>query len=306
MISQTQPVHKDAVNQEIDGVFYPETDGRPMAESDLHREIMFYIIHLLQRFFAGQKVYVSGNLLIYYEQGNRYKSVAPDCFVVRGIETHKRRTYKIWEEGIGPEVVFEVSSKSTSNEDLTTKFGLYARLGVKEYFVYDPTSDYLSPPLIGYELVEGQGFVPMQPLNQEVVLGDLVFVPGESEPPEFESKLMSLRLTLDEHNDLVLYDVRNRQRLLSDEEARIKAEEERRHAEEERQRAEEERQRAEEERRHAEEERQRAEEERQRAVIESRQSEQARQRAEEENRRLQQEISRLKQQLGFRQSRIDG
>ncbi|WP_343423473.1 hypothetical protein [Candidatus Amarolinea dominans] len=74
-----------------DKTVYPESDGKPMAESDLHREIMFWIIHLLQRFFAGQRVYVSGNLLIYYEQGNPRKSVAPDCFVVWG-----------WKRGCGP------------------------------------------------------------------------------------------------------------------------------------------------------------------------------------------------------------
>jgi hypothetical protein len=50
--------------KEID---YPETDGKPMAESDLHRDLMFYIIHRLQRYFAGKRVYVTGNLLLYYE-----------------------------------------------------------------------------------------------------------------------------------------------------------------------------------------------------------------------------------------------
>lgn len=55
-------------------IHYPETDGKAMAESDLHRDIMFYLIRLLQRFFAGQPVYVSGNLLVYYEKGNRDKS----------------------------------------------------------------------------------------------------------------------------------------------------------------------------------------------------------------------------------------
>ena len=37
-------------------IHYPETDGKPMAESDLHRDMMAYLIRLLQRFFAGQAV----------------------------------------------------------------------------------------------------------------------------------------------------------------------------------------------------------------------------------------------------------
>ena len=78
-----------------DTIVYPESDGKPMAESDLHREIMVWIIQLLQRFFAGQQVYVSGNLLIYYEKGNPRKSVAPDCFVVWDVEPRLRLTYKL-------------------------------------------------------------------------------------------------------------------------------------------------------------------------------------------------------------------
>lgn len=61
-------------------VYYPESDGKPMGETDLHREEMFRLIHSLQRFYAGRKVYVSGNLLLYYEQGNPKKFVVPDVF----------------------------------------------------------------------------------------------------------------------------------------------------------------------------------------------------------------------------------
>ncbi len=204
-------------------IYYPETDGKPMAESDLHRERMYALIHLLQRFFAGQQVYVSGNLLIYYEQGNPHKSVAPDCFVVWGVEPHFRRVYKLWEEGERPQVVFEVSSKSTQREDLSTKMRLYAGLGVEEYYIYDPTAEYLDPPLAAFRLVGG-GYVPVEPVNGEVRLGDLAFVPGAGEPPEFVSALLGLRITLDEENRLRFYHSITGERLLSDEEARLQAE----------------------------------------------------------------------------------
>lgn len=203
-------------------IHYPETDGKPMAESDLHRDIMLYLIRLLQRFFAGQPVYVSGNLLVYYEKGNRYKSVAPDCFVVRDIEPHLRKTYKIWEEGKAPEVVFEVTSHSTQDDDLGKKMGLYAQLGVQEYYLYDPTAEYLQPSLRAFVL-QGGGYVPMSPVREEVELGELALLPDPAEPPEFISPLLGLRLTLDEANRLQFYEM-NGQRLLSDEEARQAAE----------------------------------------------------------------------------------
>lgn len=204
-------------------IYYPETDGKPMAESDLHRERMYALIHLLQRFFAGQQVYVSGNLLIYYEEGNPRKSVAPDCFVVWGVEPYFRRVYKLWEEGESPQVIFEVSSKSTQREDLSAKMRLYAGLGVEEYYIYDPTAEYLDPALAAFRLVGG-GYVPMEPVNGEVRLGDLAFVPGAGEPPEFVSELMGLRIALDEENLLRFYRLETSERLLTDEEARIRAE----------------------------------------------------------------------------------
>ncbi len=226
-----------------DLTYYPETDGKPMAESDLHRDLMFYVIHLLQRFFAKHKVYVTGNLLVYYEKGNNRKAVSPDCFIVRNVEPKLRTSYKIWEEGQGPEVVFEVSSKSTHREDLTKKMRLYAKLGVREYFIYDPTSDYLDPPLIAYVLTDNhegddRGYVPMVPLNEEVTLGDLSFIPGENEAPEYQSELLGLRITLDEDNRLVFFDATTGEQLLSDEEARIRAERQAQEAERQAQEAE--------------------------------------------------------------------
>ena len=242
-VTQTIPPTTGLEQQQPDPAYYPETDGKPMAESDLHRELIFYIIHLLQRFFAGHKVYITGNLLVYYEKGNNRKSVSPDCFVVRDVEPSRRPSYKIWEEGKGPEVVFEVSSKSTHREDLTKKMRLYAQLGVREYFIYDPTSDYLDPPLIAYVLTDNseggsRGYVPMLPLNEEVILGELSFVPGEGEPPEYESALLGLRITLDEDKRLLFFDTETGEQLLSDEEARELAERQAQEAERQAQEAE--------------------------------------------------------------------
>ena len=47
-------------------------------------------------------------------------------------------------------MVFEITSRGTRLEDLGTKRALYAMLGVREYFLYDPLGEYLQPPLQGY------------------------------------------------------------------------------------------------------------------------------------------------------------
>jgi Uma2 family endonuclease len=134
---------------------YPDTDGKPMAETDFQRDYLTYAVESLRLYFRDRPdVYVSGNLLIYYVEGDPRASVAPDCFVVFGVPAHDRPIYKIWEEdGIVPAFALEITSKSTRAEDCGTKRGLYAYLGVREYWQYDPTGDYLEPPLRGFRLV---------------------------------------------------------------------------------------------------------------------------------------------------------
>lgn len=136
-------------------VHYPESDGRPMGETDDHRQAMTRIIELLQRHFANQQVYVSGDLLLYYEQGNPKKFVVPDAFIVKGKSPINRRTYRLWVEQVAPQLVIETTSKSTKLKDLKTKPEIYAHIGVHEYFLYDPTLDYLDPPLQGQRWVDG-------------------------------------------------------------------------------------------------------------------------------------------------------
>ncbi|HZT81941.1 MAG TPA: Uma2 family endonuclease [Gemmataceae bacterium] len=145
---------------------YPTTDGRPMAETDWHRDLMVALIQALQLFYAAaRRVYVSGNLLIFYEPGNRRRHVSPDVFVVKGVAKRQRPNYLVWREGKGPDLVIELTSQSTRDEDVKDKFELYRDvLRVREYFLFDPFQDFLDPPLQGYRLRKGE-YVPIKPLN---------------------------------------------------------------------------------------------------------------------------------------------
>jgi Uma2 family endonuclease len=136
---------------------YPTSDGRPMAETDWHRILMAILIDTLTAWYADRpRVYVSGNLLIFYEPGNKRRHVSPDVFVVKGVAKRLRPNYLLWEEGRGPMLVIELTSSSTKSEDLQKKFHLYQDvLKVREYFLFDPLGDYLDPPLRGYRLRGG-------------------------------------------------------------------------------------------------------------------------------------------------------
>jgi len=163
-------------------VIYPESDGKPMAETDIHRQIMIDFIEMLSNHFRSRlNVYVSGNLFLYYDEGNPKVSVAPDVFVVFGVEKRMRRTYKLWEEGKGPDFVLELVSGSTYREDLGRKKRLYASvLKVQEYFLYEPDYRYLPSPLMGYRLVNGI-YLPIRPVEGRLSSSVLSLELGEKD-----------------------------------------------------------------------------------------------------------------------------
>ena len=154
---------------------YPTSDGKPMAETDQHRILMVKLIDTLKIYYSMQpQVYVTGNLLLFYEEGNKRRHVSPDVFVVRDAGNHLREYYLLWKEPRGPEVVIEVTSKTTRREDLGKKLDLYRDvLKVKEYFLFDPRGDYLKPRLQGHRL-RGEEYVPIRLVDgrmQSQILG---------------------------------------------------------------------------------------------------------------------------------------
>jgi Uma2 family endonuclease len=136
-------------------IVYPESDGETMAETDKHRDLMVDFIQILRNYYQNEKdVYVSGNLLMYYEKGNPRKSISPDVFVVFGVEKKQRNTYLIWAEAQTPDFVLEVASPSTFSKDIGEKKELYASvLAVKEYYIYDPMGQ-IVPSFVGYRLID--------------------------------------------------------------------------------------------------------------------------------------------------------
>lgn len=145
--------------------FYPESDGEPMAESDLHWDVTAYGIGALKDFFASREdVYVAGDNFLYFLKGRPRAVVSPDCYVVFGAGKAPRPSYKVWEaDGLLPSFVLEVTSKSTRGEDTGRKFELYRDiLGIPEYFLFDPTADYIKTRLTGYRLQRSK-YVPILP-----------------------------------------------------------------------------------------------------------------------------------------------
>jgi Uma2 family endonuclease len=187
---------------------YLTSDGRPLGETDLHREVMVDLIATLEQFYEGQKVYVSGNLLVHCVPGNKRRHVAPDVLVTKGLQPGSRKNYILWQEGSPPNVVFEVTSASTRTEDLTTKFEIYQdQIRIPEYFLFDPEADYLQPPLQGFRLLDAK-YVPIAATANRLV-----------------SEQLGLELETSGHS-LRLYDRESGRRLLTPREelAQLRAE----------------------------------------------------------------------------------
>src|SRR5487761_1344253 len=141
---------------------YPDSDGRPVGETPAHFRNLRHLVEMLEARYTGEpRVYVAGNMFLYYVPGDRLKHVSPDLFVVRGVPKDKpRRKYLLWEEGKGPDLVVELTSESTRDEDLDKKWLYRDILGVSEYVLFDPFGEYLVPSLIGFRLQEGE-YLPM-------------------------------------------------------------------------------------------------------------------------------------------------
>ena len=249
---------------------YPESDGKPMADTDLHLYWIKRIQDVIETFLLKHPgTYISGNIMMYDIEGPMRTAVSPDILVAFGLGKKFRRTYKVWEEGKPPDFVMEFSSRRTFRNDLDEKKAHYARMKIPAYFLYDPDRRYLPSPLMGFRLVEGR-YVEITPDADGGIYSDVLGI--------------SFHLTED---GLALYDP------VSESWLKTRAEQEAERAEQEAERAEQEAERAEQEAERAEQEAERAEQEaaaRQKAEAEV-------QKAEAEVERLEAELARLKARL---------
>ncbi|PZO61284.1 MAG: hypothetical protein DCF15_00465 [Phormidesmis priestleyi] len=121
-------------------VFYPDSDGQPMADNTKQFQWIVDIKENLEAIFAADpNVFVAGDLLWYPVEGSNTIRRAPDAMVAFGRPKGDRGSYMQWkEDNIAPQVVFEVLSPGNRQGEMAKKFQFYQRYGVQEYYVYDP------------------------------------------------------------------------------------------------------------------------------------------------------------------------
>jgi Uma2 family endonuclease len=203
-------------------IVYPDCDGMPMSDNTLQFQWITTLVGGFEALFRDDpNVFVAGDLLWYPIEGDNKTRAAPDAMVVFGRPKGYRGSYMQWrEEGIAPQVVFEVLSPGNRFGDLARKFAFYERFEVEEYYLLNPDPIRLEGwRRVGDELCEIEelnGWVsPRSGIRFEVVNYDLRILGADGRP--FETYVEVVRRAEEEHR---------------------RAEEERRRAEEERRRAE--------------------------------------------------------------------
>ena len=129
------------VSQDVhfDRARFPDSDGDPMPETESHQQQLTDLKHACRALLAARTgVYVGGNHFLYYDRADSEHNVAPDVYVAFGVGPGERECYFAFDEGVFPQLVIEVISRSSRAEDLGTKVALYEAQGAEEYYVCDP------------------------------------------------------------------------------------------------------------------------------------------------------------------------
>ncbi len=121
-------------SQADSGLFFPESDGKPMVENtEQYRWIVIIKENLEILFNNVADVFIAGDLLWYPVRSRLIAPMAPDVMVVFGRPKGKRGSYRQWqEENIPPQVVFEILSPSNNALEMERKLEFDDTYGVEE------------------------------------------------------------------------------------------------------------------------------------------------------------------------------
>ncbi len=190
------------------------TEEDLMGESPSHAALVHYLLDLLMWLFHDRTCAIYENYNFYQTNNKGEKPLAPDIAMIKGVKHLPLRSWRVGVTGPAPQVVFEIASEETWMRDLYEKPDRYGRMGVQEYFAYDPNI----PPLRRNEpyRLTGWQFDKESGLMQKM-------------PPGFDGRLWSQQLdSLLVPNDLYLrlYDRAGNLRLTRSEAAEKRADNE--------------------------------------------------------------------------------
>ena len=126
--------------------YYDEhpTEEDLMGDSVPLTDLIKVIVALLEWLFRSPRWFVAQNLNIYTTRQHKEPPIVPDVALFKGVTLSARqrahtKSWSITEPAHpAPNVVFEIASDKTEGIDIYEKPARYAKIGVKEYYSYDP------------------------------------------------------------------------------------------------------------------------------------------------------------------------
>ena len=143
--------------------FDPDVTEPPedaMEQNRELREIESILVAYFTDFNSRPDVFLDRETNICYDPANLNVRIVPDLYLAFGVDAaaiRPRKLYLPWEVGKPPDWALEIASESTARRDVNDKPAIYARVGVPEYWRFDPTGGrYHGQPLYGGRLVGGE------------------------------------------------------------------------------------------------------------------------------------------------------
>ncbi len=134
--------------------------GDVVTQSQPHFDLMIALAELLQRHYESRDdVYVAGDMKMLWGIPG-IPEPSPDIAVIFGVRKKhdsRRTSFRCKREGTRPSLIIELVSSidsGTRNNDYEKKVKIYQRVGIPEYFLFDPPTPVTDERLLltGYRL----------------------------------------------------------------------------------------------------------------------------------------------------------
>ena len=138
---------------------FPDFPPRDDMQNSLHLDDPGLQATLRRHFGSGDTLIVLSEVPVRWTPGQREGHRIPDLLVAfdvdRALEI-EQNGYSIRDQGKPPDLVLEIASESTGEEDYTAKRHDYAAFSIPEYWRFDPSGgQHHDAPLAGDRLVDG-------------------------------------------------------------------------------------------------------------------------------------------------------
>ena len=139
-------------------------DGEPLESQRHNMQIWILIETLIPWLEKREDGFIGGNMFMYFsaKELKNQDFQGPDFFAVLGVPKGERKSWVVWQEGKSPNLIIELLSENTVENDKTTKKNIYQeQMRVPEYFWYDPFDP---KDWRGFKLMNGV-YEPLSPLE---------------------------------------------------------------------------------------------------------------------------------------------